>query len=459
VKDLNELQIEGTASISDAFEKIERNHQGLILVVDNTKRVIGLATDGDIRRYLMKGHLVEDSIVLCMNRNFTHGDRQVSRESLLKLLDHKIRLIPILSEEGKLLDIYSRDHFPLNPQDKVYARAKSPARISFGGGGTDVTHYFVENGGAVINATISIYSHAVLKKRGDEKIRIYSNDLSDEIRGDNLNDILETEGKFDLICSLLKLISPDYGFDLEIGSDFPMSSGLGGSAVILSAIIGCFNQFRQDKWDRYEIAEIAFQAERLTLNMAGGWQDQYATTFGGVNFMEFDSKENIVHPLKINEETLLELEESLVLCNTGIIHNSGEIHQDQKQALQQEHIKKLVKRNKELTFETKNYLLRGRLADFGKALHEAWILKRQFSEQISSSNLDEIYNFALENGAVGGKLLGAGGGGFFLFYVPPFKKYQLIRALEKKRLSVNHFTFDNNGLQAWTVRIMKNKND
>ena len=112
-----------------------------------------------------------------------------------------------------------------------------------------------------------------------------------------------------------------------------MSSGLGGSAAVSASILGCFNQFKTDKWTRHELSELAFQAERLYLGIAGGWQDQYATIFGGLNFIEFESKQNIIHPLRIDKEIINELEESLILCDTGKGHDSGEIHEDQRSML------------------------------------------------------------------------------------------------------------------------------
>jgi D-glycero-alpha-D-manno-heptose-7-phosphate kinase len=392
----------------------------------------------------------------CVNRKFIHHKPETAREELLKVLDHHIKIIPIISPEGQLLEVFSHDHFPLAPQYKIYARAKSPVRISFGGGGSDLTHYFINHDGAVINSTVAIYSHATLKKRCDSKIIIYSYDLKAELKGDCLEDILKQNGKFDLLVSLLRLIQPDYGFELYIDSEFPMRSGLGGSAVVLSAMIGCFNQFRQDRWDNYEMAEMAFQAERLSMGVAGGWQDQYATVFGGFNFIEFTAKQNVVHPLRIASDIVRELEESLIICDTGVAHESGNIHKDQKETMENMAVIKLVNENKELTFRIRNHLLRGQLLDFGKALHQSWMLKRNFSKYISNSDVDATYKLATENGAVGGKILGAGGGGFFLFYVTPFQKYNLLNALEETGLNIKQFTFDNEGLRAWTVREMNN---
>jgi D-glycero-alpha-D-manno-heptose-7-phosphate kinase len=256
--------------------------------------------------------------------------------------------------------------------------------------------------------------------------------------------------------ALLRIVQPDFGFDLYLHSDFPMNSGLGGSAVISAAILGCFNQFRLDQWDPHELAELAFQAERLSLGVAGGWQDQYATVFGGFNFIEFKMEQNIVHPLRIHPDILLELEESLVLCDTGTPHDSGNIHEDQRRQLADDEILKRVTANVELSYRIRNQLLRGRLHDFGLSLHEAWQFKRQLSSKISNSRLDGIYDDARRNGALGGKLLGAGGGGFFLFYVPPFKKHDLIRHLQASDLQVRPFRFEQEGLRAWTVRDRSN---
>jgi D-glycero-alpha-D-manno-heptose-7-phosphate kinase len=335
----------------------------------------------------------------------------------------------------------------------VYARARAPVRISFGGGGSDVTHYFsVKDSGAVINTTISLYSHATLRLRDDDRVVIRSLDLGQTLQAENLKAALAESGEFGLILALLRAVSPDFGFELFLHSDFPMKSGLGGSAVVSSAVLGCFNQFRRDQWSLHELAEIAYQAERLYLGVAGGWQDQYATVFGGFNFMEFRMDQNIVHPLRIHPDTLLELEESLILCDTCTSHDSGDIHQDQRQQMLAPHVRNLVETNVQLSYEMRNDLLRGRLLKFGQLLDKAWHTKRQLSEKISSSRLDDIYESACRHGAIGGKILGAGGGGFFLFYVSPFRRHELIQHLEFSGLKTRPFRFEPQGLQAWTVR-------
>ena len=445
------------ATLRSALTLIENNNHGIILTFDSSNKVTGLVTDGDIRRYLLKEDTsLDDPISLCSNKEFLWEDPSTSRELLLKKLDHRIRVLPLLDKNRKLVDIVSRDYLPIQEEQAVFARAKSPVRISFGGGGSDLTHYFSADIGAVINTTISIYSHATLRIRQDEKIVINSLDLKKSLTAKNLKDAIKPQEKFGLIQALLKTISPDFGFELDVNSDFPIGSGLGGSAVVAAAILGCFNQFRQDRWDHHELAELAYQAERLYHGIEGGWQDQYATVFGGFNFMEFKMDQNVVHPLRIHDDILLELEESLILCNTGISHNSGSIHKNQRREMKQKDIKKHVQANVALCFEMRNQLLRGELLRFGKSLNQAWNNKKKLSSEISNNDLDLIYKNALKHGAIGGKLLGAGGGGFYIFYTPPSSKHELIEFLNESQLEIRPFRFEKEGLRSWTVRESKN---
>lgn len=445
--------VKESCSIRDALDKIQANRYGIIFVVgEETNSVIGLATDGDIRRTLLKNISIENSIAFCINRNFISIGPDYSREDLLKKLDNRIRIIPVLNASGNLLNVVTRDNIPVLKEQKIYAQSKSPVRISFGGGGSDLTNYFSSQSGAVINATISLYSHASLRLREDSNVRIFSADLNQSISADSLASLLNKKSDFGLIQSILKIINPTSGFDLHIHSDFPLGSGLGGSAAVSSAILGCFNEFRQDRWDSHELAEIAFEAERLHLNIAGGWQDQYATVFGGFNFIEFNISQNIVHPLRVNPDVLLELEESLILCDTGFSHDSGKIHSYQRINSENQLIQNEIKKNVDLSYQMKNFLLRGKLLDFGRLLNEAWQSKRKFSDKISNNSLDYFYKLAIDNGAIGGKLLGAGGGGFFLFYVTPFKKLNLMQNLIDAGLKLTKFKFDLLGLQSWSTR-------
>ncbi|WP_294961219.1 CBS domain-containing protein [Sulfurimonas sp.] len=438
-------------TIECALIKIDNNHLGVIFIEDKNK-VVGCATDGDIRRFLLENKNFELPIVKCINRNFVFlFQDNGTKENILKLLDTRIKAIPILDNNHKFISVTSQKNINWNEKEKIISKAKSPVRISFAGGGTDLTTYFTEEDGVVLNTTINKFAHAVLEKRDDNIIKIFSNDLNIKVECTDITEV-NFNGKLDLIKSVIKLLNPDFGFELYTYSDVPPGSGLGGSAVLLSAIIGTFNNFRENKFNDYEIAELAFHAERVELGLSGGWQDQYATVFGGFSFMEFKNHENIVNPLRISDDILNELEDSLVLCYTGLNHNSGDIHDNQKDNMKKSEQKEFAQISKNIAYEMKSKLLKGQLDNFGELLHKAWETKKHFSDKITTPFLDDIYEFALENGALGGKLLGAGGGGYFLFYVPTFYKIKLMNAIRERGLSIESFTFDNIGLRSWITK-------
>ena len=454
--DITKCTINENSLVKDALQNINETHYGFVFLVNSDDEVVGVATDGDIRTSILSGVTLDDLVSKCANYEFLWADLKTSREGLIKKLDGYIHFIPILDDKKKLHSVVSKDYLPLKEEEPIYIRSRAPVRISFGGGGSDLTHYFSNISGAVLNTAISIYAHATMKVRNDNKIVISSLDLGETLAANSLEDALLHEGSFGLIQSLLRVVKPQFGFDLVIHSDFPVGSGLGGSATVAVSILGCFNMLRQDQWDPHEIAEIAFQAERLHLGIAGGWQDQYASVFGGFNFIEFTKDENVVNPIKLRSNSLLELEESLILCDTGISHESGKIHEHQEKAMSSDVTKDKVKQNVELTYKIKKYLLRGNFDDFGRTLDKAWQFKKAMSTMISSDHLDDIYDGALKNGALGGKLLGAGGGGCFIFYVKPFEKHNLLSYIKDKGLTILPFRFEPEGLQIWKSRLSNN---
>ncbi len=452
-KNIFKINIEST--IREALELINLNKNGAIFV-EKMDSIVGIITDGDIRRSLLKDVTIDEKINSIINSKFVYLlEEQATRENILKLLDNKIKLIPILDKSKKLVSIVTEKNIDWNEDEQVISKAKSPLRISFAGGGTDLTTYYYMEEGVVLNATINKFCHCILEKRADCKVSIHSYDLNAKLLSSSI-DKLKYDGKLDLIISIIKILKPDYGFNLTTYSDVKPGTGLGGSAVLVSSIIGAFNNFRENKYTDYEIAELAFHAERVCLNISGGWQDQYATVFGGFNYIEFKGSENIVNTLRISNDIKNELEDSLLLCNTNIVHNSNDIHDDQKKQMNNKKQKEYANIAKTIANKMKSRILKGKLDDFGKLLHSAWETKKKFSKNITNKNLDSIYNYAIKSGALGGKLLGAGNGGYFIFYVPTFNKIDFIDKMNKKNLVLESFTFDNYGLRSW---ITKKKNN
>jgi len=447
----NILVAQGT-SIEDVFRHLNENKKGIVFVVDEARRALGCLTDGDIRRQLLVHSDLSVAVSTFMNRDFVRVTTATPREHILKLLDNGIHIVPMLDDGGRIVQLCSRDDFRLEGETSVFVRSRAPARISFGGGGSDLTHYFLDQGGMVISATIAKYAHASLRQRSDNTVLIRSHDLNCVVEAANVG-ALVLDGQLDLIKSVIQLIRPDFGFELDVSADFPVGSGLGGSASIAVAIIGCFNGFRTHAWTRHQIAEMAFQAERLILNIPGGWQDQYAAAFGGFNYMEFSADENLIIPLRLESQTLRELEACFLLCHTGRSHDSGAIHSDQKARTKSSaDVQAAIRRQKEMTVEMKKRLLRGDVYGYGRMLHEAWLYKRQMSSLISDDSLDRVYQAAIEAGALGGKILGAGGGGYFLFFTPPFERHNVSAALEKLGYTNERVLFDGDGLTSWKMR-------
>ena len=451
---LGKFLINTSALINDAITKIEANSKGFVLVENDLKQILGTLTDGDIRRALLAGVKLSDLALDYINKNFIFiDDNSIDHESIYKKLDQEITFIPVLDNNKKLLKFITKDTIPSRFEKSITARSKSPVRISFGGGGSDTTAFFKDNNGAVINSTISLYSHCSLSKRIDTKINIDSADLNIKKMYSSLEEFLNSEKcPLDLIKAAIKVINPSFGFDLYLQSDFPISSGLGGSAVVVSSIIGCFNEFRIDKWGSYEVAELAYEAERLNMGVSGGWQDQYATVFGGFNFMEFSNRQNLIHPLRLSETTKNSLEQNLILCYTNTSHKSGDIHQDQKSNLDSKVIQENVKKNVKIAYKMRESLLKDNLNEFSNLMGDSWELKKSYSNDISTNYLDDIYEGAKQNGALSGKLLGAGGGGYFLFSTNFSNRNRLINWIKSEGLIYTNFKFEDIGLKSWIER-------
>lgn len=450
---LTHLIARGKETVKTAIERMEINGLKIALILDEQDILLGVITNGDVRRYMLQGGQANDAVTACMNRDFRSVNLAASREELLKLLDLGFHVIPRIDDSGKLIDVVTPEYTLASPEAPVLTRARAPVRVSFSGGGSDLTYYFVKNAGAVLSATVALYSHATLIPRMDHQINIYSEDLQTHEHYESLRELLSSKDR-GLLSSVVSVIKPSYGFDLYVRSDFPVGSGLGGSSAVATAIVAAFNEMRLDRWTSYELAELAFQAERLCFGVAGGWQDQYASAFGGINLIELDDKKNLVHAIRMEQEIMNELEECLILCDTRIKHDSGELHKQQKVSVAEnersDHIHKIV----ELSREMHQHLIRGELLEFGRCMGKTWELKKDLSNSISSPTIDTIYDAAKKAGALGGKLLGAGGGGFFVFFVQPQYRQHVSQYLRELGCTISNFKIEPNGVTSWRTKIL-----
>ena len=337
-------------------------------------------------------------------------------------------------------------------------RSKAPLRIGLAGGGTDVSPYSDLYGGAILNATISLYAHATIIPTDDGKIRLNAADKGVQLIFDSCEE-LPLNGELDLLKGIYNHVVRKYAkeplsFELTTYVDVPPGSGLGTSSTLVIAILGAFAEWLKIPLGEYDMAHLAYHIERVEMKMAGGKQDQYAATFGGVNFMEFLSDDKvIVNPLRIKQEYLSELEHNLLLYYTDTSRYSSEIIEQQSKNVINKNKESIdaMHNLKEQAIQMKEALLRGNVDLIGEILDFGFQNKKKMAEGISNSHMDEIYHLARTAGACGGKISGAGGGGFMIFYCPQVSRYSVIDALGKIGGSLRKYTFTKNGLTTWTV--------
>jgi D-glycero-alpha-D-manno-heptose-7-phosphate kinase len=333
-------------------------------------------------------------------------------------------------------------------------RAKAPLRISFAGGGTDVPPFPAQQGGLVLNATINRYAYGTLRPRKDDSIQIHSHDygLSTEF---GVHEPLVFDGKLDLAKAAIRRFAgrESRGFDLLLHSNAPPGSGLGSSSAMMVALVGALAEFRNLPVTDYELAELAHSIEREELGIKGGRQDQYAAAFGGFNFIELDADRVVVNPLRVAPDVMLELEHNLLLCYTGTTRQSDHIIEDQTARFEQGNQDAVagLLAQKELAVEMKNALLQRRLRDFGELLNTAWEAKKRMSTRISNERIEELYDEAQRAGAIGGKVTGAGGGGYVLLYCRYDRKHEVAERMIELDAFVDEFAFEPNGLRTWRV--------
>jgi D-glycero-alpha-D-manno-heptose-7-phosphate kinase len=340
-------------------------------------------------------------------------------------------------------------------------RSKAPLRIGLAGGGTDVSPYSDLYGGAILNVTLSLYAHATIEPLDDDRIILQGIDRQEELRfeGGVSPDTLPIDGKLDLLKGVYNRIRRDYGwagkgFRLSTFVDAPAGSGLGTSSTLVVAIIGAFAEMMRLPLGEYDMAHLAYDIERKDLRMAGGRQDQYAATFGGVNYMEFYKEDRvIVNPLRVKQQYLFELENNLLLYYTATSRDSARIIEVQSRNVveKKESSIEAMHQLKNQAQLMKEALLKGRIHEIGEILDFGFRQKQQMAEGITNDYIDNIYAQAKKAGATGGKISGAGGGGFMTFYCPGISKYRVMEVLAGLGGRCQPYNFTGHGLTTWTI--------
>ena len=334
----------------------------------------------------------------------------------------------------------------------MIVNSRAPARISFAGGGTDVSPFCEEHGGVTLNVAIAKYAYATLQPA--RRWQFISGNFTESTRYKG-RDAFAFEGS----TALQEVVADHFAGDDEhyrvwLDVEVPPGSGLGSSASAFAACIGVFNHLlRERRLTDAEVAELAYRLEREKLGVPGGRQDQYAAVYGGINYVEFRGNDFVrVNPIRLDSDALCELERDLLLIYVGKRRDSGHIIEHQTEAYKSGRNVEALMRTKELASEMRYALLREKFARFGELLHDAWLAKKQFTEEISSDWIDGIYDEARRTGALGGKLCGAGGGGHMVFYCPGPAKRAVAQRITTMGYDVVPFVFDMQGLRTWDTR-------
>jgi len=339
----------------------------------------------------------------------------------------------------------------------VIVRSKAPLRLGLAGGGTDVAPYSELYGGLVLNATIDLYAHCTIEEGGDT-IRLAAADLDMEEAFPIAANIVP-DGPLALHKGVYNRVVREFGikprpFLLSTHSDAPPGSGLGSSSTMVVAILKAFVEWFSLPLGEYEIANLAYDIERLDLGLSGGKQDQYAAAFGGFNFMEFQKNDTvIVNPLRVKRWIVDELEACMLLYYTGVSRSSAKIIEEQKHNASTGNViaVEAMHEIKAGAQDMKAAILRGDISTFASILGRSWTSKKRMATSISNDSIEHVFEVAISAGAQVGKVSGAGGGGFAMFVVDPVKRVSVVRALNALGGKVVEFNFTEGGCHGWKI--------
>jgi len=339
----------------------------------------------------------------------------------------------------------------------MIVRARAPLRLGLAGGGTDVSPFCDLHGGCVLNTTVNLYAYATLEDRTDGQVRFVSADQG-EAYEDHATAVTSIDGPLLLHKAVYRHIIAKFrdGEPLPVTmtscSDVPPGSGLGASSSLVVAMVVALQERLGLPLGEYDVAQLAYEIERVDANVRGGRQDQYAATFGGVNFIEFYGNGRvIVNPLRIKEPVLAELDASLMLYFTGASRNSARIIDEQTSNLIAEDQRSLeaMHRLKDNALAMKEALLTGNMHRFGEIMGDSWLAKKQVADGISTEMIERVYRIAMDAGASCGKISGAGGGGFMMFLVDPVRRADVMQALAKEPGTVTICQLTQRGSESW----------
>jgi D-glycero-alpha-D-manno-heptose-7-phosphate kinase len=345
-------------------------------------------------------------------------------------------------------------------QFTMLIRARAPLRLGFAGGGTDLSPFCDQFGGAVLNATIDLYAYATLEPLAGSSVTFVSSDFGVKETFSADSEAMALGGRTLLHRAVYRRITRQFldgrPFPCRLTTfcEAPPGSGLGSSSTMVVALVKAFVEALSLPLGEYDIARLAFEIERLDAGLEGGRQDQYAAAFGGFNFIEFFEQERVVvNPLRIKNWILSELEASLVLFYTGVSRSSSSIISEQRRHISSNTRRPMdaLHRLKDDAFAMKEAVLKGDLRRFADILNRSWTAKKETAGGVSNESIERLFDVATQTGAIAGKVSGAGGGGFITFFVDPVSRINVVRRLSEEAGQVLTCSFTKRGTEGWRI--------
>ena len=437
------------------------NNRSFALLINKNNQCIATITDGDIRRYLSKGGKLNDPIIRSGNKNFHYLDinstlnKKIREFEKLFSTQSGIYTLPVLNNDKKINKIINyRDISENYKSNQIVIKKKQsgitvsvPTRISFVGGGYDFSNYINLKENYILTTTLNKRVFVSASPRKDK--HIYVNNLSINKK---FKTISKKKIKKDLISLVLKSSKIDHGINLEIDSEFSQGSGLGGSSALTIALIAALKLLKNKKLNFYKIANEAYRIERIEFGNYGGWQDYFATLFGGFKWLKMNNTDISFDYINLDENIKSQLNYEMLSFKFGNFRSSSLI---QKFNFKNKKLQKNLLKHSEISIkiasEMKKNLINGNLDNFYKLIDKSWHLKKKINRGASTKQIDKIYQTAINNGAAGGKLLGAGKSGYFVFFSRRKFHKKITKSLKKLNLKLENLKIENEGIKFWST--------
>lgn len=440
-------------TLLEALDKIQQNKLGIVFVVNTDGVLKGALSDGDIRRALLSNKKTQNTAGSVANDKpvFVVEGRSNYRQLVLDCLSNGHKVLPIVDENHRIVDVIT-DYkaFISSSFERIHARA--PLRCSLAGGGTDLRTFYDDHLGQTISLTIAKYANCIIERQTEQTLTVVCPNLDQSHVIDDTHDFKQSSnGYSNLVTTALKVLDLGPGYKVTVWNEVDVGSGLAGSTALVTSLIAAVDKLHGRYRHAKQIAELAFGIERINAQITGGWQDQFASSFGGANLISYSRDGHQVLPLKLSDDAICELESCLRLINTHQTHQSGLIQQEFNKNIDADQTRAVLDQLRDQTTLVVQALTQGTIGKIGPLLNEAWNLKRSLPQNVSNHQIDELYESIIASGGTGAKLLGAGSGGYFLVYV----EFNRMADFEKKIAQLGHqierFRYCQTGVQAWVA--------